>query len=105
MYKKNVCIRKSVGFGGSIYKDCLFLAVVMVVFVDAMIKSNSERVSKQDIYIPTKENSIPSCRTGPLARVHLENFHLTYNPSHNILELYNVLVQIRFSTSKTKLDI
>ena len=28
-----------------------------------------------------------------------------YNPGHNILELYNVLVQIRFTTSKTKLDI
>ena len=29
----------------------------------------------------------------------------TYNPGHNILELYNILVQIRFTTSKTKLDI
>ena len=28
-----------------------------------------------------------------------------YNPGHNILELYNVLVQIRFTTSKKKLDI
>ena len=27
------------------------------------------------------------------------------NPGHNILELYNILVQIRFITSKTKLDI
>ena len=27
------------------------------------------------------------------------------NPSHNILELYNILVQIRFTTSKRKLDI
>ena len=24
-----------------------------------------------------KENCIPSCRAGPLARVHMENFHLT----------------------------
>ena len=24
-----------------------------------------------------KENSIPPCRTGPLERVHMENFHLT----------------------------
>ena len=29
----------------------------------------------------------------------------TYNPGHNILELYNILVKIRFTTSKTKLDI
>ena len=29
----------------------------------------------------------------------------TSNPGHNILELYNVLVHVRFSTSKTKLDI
>ena len=29
----------------------------------------------------------------------------TYNPGHNILELYNVLVQVRVATSKTKLDI
>ena len=28
-----------------------------------------------------------------------------YSPGHNILELYNILVQIRFTTSKTKLDI
>ena len=29
----------------------------------------------------------------------------TCNPSHNILELYNILGQIRFTTSKRKLDI
>ena len=29
----------------------------------------------------------------------------TYNPGHNILELYNILEQIRFTTSKRKLDI
>ena len=29
----------------------------------------------------------------------------TYNPGHNILELYNILVQAWFPTSKTKLDI
>ena len=29
----------------------------------------------------------------------------TYNPGHDILELYNILVKIRFTTSKTKLDI
>ena len=28
-----------------------------------------------------------------------------YNPGHNILELYNILVQIHFTTSKAKLDI
>ena len=28
-----------------------------------------------------------------------------YNPGHNILELYNILVQVQFPTSKTKLDI
>ena len=27
------------------------------------------------------------------------------NPGHNILELYNILVKIRFTSSKTKLDI
>ena len=30
---------------------------------------------------------------------------LTYNPGHNILELCNILVQIRFTISKRKLDI
>ena len=29
----------------------------------------------------------------------------TCNPGHNILELYNILVQIRLTTSKRKLDI
>ena len=28
-----------------------------------------------------------------------------YNPGHNILELYNIFVQVPFTTSKTKLDI
>ena len=28
-----------------------------------------------------------------------------FNPGHNVLELYKILVQVRFSTSKTKLDI
>ena len=27
------------------------------------------------------------------------------NPSHKILEIYNILVKIRFTTSKTKFDI
>ena len=27
------------------------------------------------------------------------------NPGHKILELYNMLLQIRFTTSKSKLDI
>ena len=30
---------------------------------------------------------------------------LIYNPGHNILGLYNTLVQIRFTTNKRKLDI
>ena len=34
-----------------------------------------------------------------------EHIYRIYNPGHNILELYNVSVQIRFTTSKTKLDI
>ena len=29
----------------------------------------------------------------------------TYNPGHNISELYNILVEIQFTTSKRKLDI
>ena len=32
-------------------------------------------------------------------------FLANYNPGHNILELYNTLVQIRFTTIKRKLDI
>ena len=28
-----------------------------------------------------------------------------YNPGHNTLELYNILIQVRFTTSETKLDI
>ena len=31
--------------------------------------------------------------------------YLTYNLDHNILELYNILVQIRFTISKTEFDI
>ena len=32
-------------------------------------------------------------------------FNKIYNPYHNTLELYNVLVQLRFATNKTELDI
>ena len=28
-----------------------------------------------------------------------------YNPGHNILKLYDILAQVRFTTSKMKLDI
>ena len=43
----------------------------------------------------------------------LETYHASlnikdskmYNPGHNILELYDILVQIRFTTSKKKLGI
>ena len=30
---------------------------------------------------------------------------MDYNPGHNILERYNILVKIWFTTSKTTLDI
>ena len=30
-------------------------------------------------------------------------FELVYNPRHNILELYNISIQIQFTTSKRKL--
>ena len=33
------------------------------------------------------------------------NVNESYNLGHNILELYNVLVQIRLTTSKTRIDI
>ena len=34
-----------------------------------------------------------------------KNKKISGNPGHNILELCNILVQIRFTTSKMKLDI
>ena len=33
------------------------------------------------------------------------NMYINYNPGHNVLELYNILVEIQFTISKTKLDI
>ena len=35
----------------------------------------------------------------------LEEPELSCNPGHDILELYNILVQVQFTRSKTKLDI
>ena len=32
-------------------------------------------------------------------------FELVYNPGYNIYELYNILVEISFTTRKTKLNI
>ena len=34
----------------------------------------------------------------------MKNFRFCYNPGHNILEFYNILVQVRFTTSTTKLE-
>ena len=56
-----------------------FLAVIMVVFAVAMLKSNLQRIPKQNMYMSVKENVIPSCRAGPLALVHMENFHRMWN--------------------------
>ena len=46
---------------------------------------------------------LPS-RSGILAET-INTMHLTFNPGQNILELYSILVQIQFTTSKTKFDI
>ena len=37
--------------------------------------------------------------------VKVSSLNVNYNLGHNILELYSVLIQTRFTTSKTKLDI
>ena len=37
---------------------------------------NLERITKQNMHMRIKENSIPHCRASPLARVHMKNFHL-----------------------------
>ena len=51
------------------------LAVFIVTFVVAMLKSNLEKNPKPNIYMRIKENSIPPCLASQLARVHIENFH------------------------------
>ena len=48
----------------------------LVVLVVAILKSNLERIPK--IRMRFKEKSIPPCRAGPPAHVHMTNFHLTY---------------------------
>ena len=65
---------------GSVYKGCpllIFLAVFMVVFVVAMLKSNRERIPKRNIYMRITEISIPLCQAGPPARNHMKNIYLT----------------------------
>ena len=52
----------------------LLLAVIMVALVVAMLKSDLKRIPMQIIYMHIKENSIPTCRAGPLARVNMEIF-------------------------------
>ena len=47
----------------------------LVVLVVAILKSNLERVPK--IRMRFKEKSIPPCRAGPPAHVHMTSFHLT----------------------------
>ena len=50
----------------------------MVVFVVAMLKSNLERIPKQNMHVRIKENSIPPRRISPYARVYIKNFHLSF---------------------------
>ena len=47
----------------------------LVVLVVAILKSNLERIPK--IRMRFKEKSIPPCRAGPPAHVHMTVFHLT----------------------------
>ena len=47
----------------------------LVVLVVAILKSNLERIPK--IRMRFKEKSIPPCRAGPPAHVHMTNFYLT----------------------------
>ena len=56
----------------------LYMTVVLMVIVVAMLKSNLERIPKQNVYMHIKKNPIPPCWAGPLARVHMKNFHLTW---------------------------
>ena len=57
------------------YVLLFFLTVVMVVLVVAIFKSNLEVIPEHISLI--KEKSIPLLWVGPLARVHMENFHHT----------------------------
>ena len=61
MYKKIIRnLQKPKGFGIP-FKYCLlllYLAVIMVVFIAAMLKLNLKRIPKQKIYMRKKENSI-----------------------------------------------
>ena len=48
----------------------------LVVLVVAILKSNLERIRKMRMRF--KEKSIPPCRAGTPAHVHMTDFHLTY---------------------------
>ena len=50
-----------------------------------------------------ERNKLTSLKTN--IEVIMVNMVSIYNPGHNILVLYNILVEVQFSTSKTKLDI
>ena len=41
------------------------------------IEIKSGRIPNRNIYMPITENSVPPCRAGPPARVHMKNIHLT----------------------------
>ena len=56
---------------GLLILDFTYLVVLFV----AMLKSNLEKIPK--IRISFKGKSIPPCRAGPPAHVHMTNFHLT----------------------------
>ena len=48
---------------------------------------------------------VPDCKTDYMLmnKINRLKKNIIYNPGHNILELYCVLVQVRFATNKTKM--
>ena len=52
----------------------------MVVLALIMLKLNLDIIPMQIIYVRIKENSIPTCQTGPFALGHVENF--SWDPSY-----------------------
>ena len=77
------------------------MIVIFIVTISTIIVISSFILGKKNLFTMLKLK----CITNLLKTNTKKDSSKTRNPGHNILVLYNSLVEIQFNTSKTKLDI
>ena len=86
---------------GTIFAKNLLIVSATRLSSDTILVLSSKSVILFLTLFLSKKNGLTVCQKRLLSTI----FFCIYNLGHNILELYNVLIQTRLTTSKTKRDI